>query len=91
LAASQPGRGTQRQAHDVRTRDAQGLHQGGHVVGDDFRRVGRIRLLRLASPAGIERDAAELLGVVGDLEGVAGVVGGEVGNQDERLALPWTS
>ena len=33
----------------------------------------------------VDRHAREVLGVLGRLEGVAGVVGGEVGNEDERL------
>jgi hypothetical protein len=46
----------------------------------------RSRLVGLARAAWVDRNAGEILGVIGDLEGVAGIVGGEIGNEDERLA-----
>ena len=62
------------------------LHEAGDVVGEQFGRIGPVRLVGLARAARIERDAGEMLGVVGDLERVAGVVGGEIGDEDQRLA-----
>jgi len=40
----------------------------------------------LARSARIYRDAGELLGVVRDLKGIAGVIGSKIGDEDKRLA-----
>ena len=66
--------------------DPDRFHECGDVVGEQFGRIGPGRLVGLARPARIKRNAGEMLGVVGDLEGVAGVVGGEIGDEDKRLA-----
>jgi hypothetical protein len=64
------------------------LHEGGDVVGEQFHRIGALRLIRLASTAWIDGDAGKVLGVIGDLEGVAGMVGGKIGNENKRLSRP---
>ena len=61
------------------------LHEDGDVVGEQFHRVDAVRLVGLARTARIDGDASEMLGIIGDLEGVAGIVGGEIGNEDKRL------
>jgi hypothetical protein len=83
--------GTERHARDVRSLDPDGAEESGDLVG---MAVGGIRPGRFVACAGagkVDRDAAEVLGVGGELERVAGVVGGRVRDQQQRLALPCTS
>jgi hypothetical protein len=61
------------------------LHERGHVVGQQFGGVGAIWFAGLAGAAQVDRDAGVVLGVVGHLEGVAGLVDGQVGDQHQRL------
>ena len=70
----------------MRALDADRLHERGHVVGEQLHRIGAVRLVGLTRSARVERDAGEVLGIVRDLKGVAGVVGGKIGNENERLA-----
>ena len=70
----------------MRFLDADRSHEGGDVVGEQFGRIGSVWLVGLAGAARIKRNAGEMLGVVGDLEGVTGVVGGEVRDEHKRLA-----
>src|SRR4029077_6728805 len=56
------------------------------VVGEEPRRIGTGRLVTLAGAARVERDASEMLGVVPHLEGIPGVVGCQIRNQQQRLA-----
>ena len=72
----------------MRALDADRLHEGGHVVGEQLHRIGALWFVGLARSARVERDAGELLGVIGDLKGVAGMVGGKIGDEHERLACP---
>ena len=82
----QANRATQRQAAHMRCLDADRAHEGGDVVGEQFGRIFSVRLVGLARSAGIKRNAGEVLGIFGDLEGVTGIVGGKIGNEDKRLA-----
>jgi hypothetical protein len=80
------GRGTaQRHAEHVAPVDAQFGHEGGDVVGVLLGRVGALGLVALPRPPQVDRDAGVVLGELGELEGVAGVVGGEIGKEDQRL------
>ena len=79
----QAGRSAKRQAADMRPINADRLHEGGDVVGEQFHRIGARRLVGFAGAARIDRDAGEVLGVVGDLEGVAGIVGGQIRDEHE--------
>src|SRR6185437_5987339 len=72
----------------MRFLDADRSHETSDVVGEQFGRPGPGRLVGQARSARIERNAGEMLFVVGDLEGVAGVVCGEIGDEDQRLARP---
>jgi hypothetical protein len=65
---------------------AQGLHEGGHIVGKGLRRVDAFRLIALAGTSQVAGDTGEVLEVLGNLEGIAGVISGQVGNQDQRLS-----
>src|ERR1700751_2716013 len=72
----------------MRALHANRLHEGGDVVGKQFHRIGALRLIGLASAARIEGDASEVLGIIPDLKGIAGMVGGKIGNENERLSRP---
>jgi hypothetical protein len=72
----------------MRALDADRLHEAGDIVGEQFGRIGPGRLVGLARAARIERDAGEMLCVVGDLERVAGVVGGKIRDQHQRPPDP---
>jgi hypothetical protein len=61
-------------------------HEGGDVVGEQFGRIRSVGLVGLAGAARIKRNASEMLGIVGDLEGVAGVVSGKVRDEHKRLS-----
>jgi hypothetical protein len=66
--------------------DADRLHEGGDVVREQFHRIGAGRLVGLAGAARVDRNAGEMFGIVGDLKGVAGVVGREIRDEHERFA-----
>src|SRR6266849_2221843 len=61
-------------------------HESGDVIGEKLSGIGTIRCVTFASPSEVERDAGKVLGVLCHLEGVTGVIGGQVGNENERLA-----
>jgi hypothetical protein len=66
--------------------DPERLQEGRDIVGHELRRVITGGLVALSRAARIDRDAREVLGVLGDLEGVAGVVRGEVRDEQQGLA-----
>src|ERR1700722_11243669 len=72
----------------MRFLDADRAHESGDVVGEQFGRISSVWLVGLAGSARIQRNAGEMLGVVGDLEGVTGIVGGKVRDEHKRLARP---
>ena len=55
----------------MRLLDADRLHERGDIVGEQFHRISASRLVGLACSPRVERDASEMLGIVGDLEGFA--------------------
>src|SRR6516225_9749164 len=69
----------------MRPLHADRLHEGGNVIGEQFRRIGGLRLVALAGAARIHGNTGKALGVIGDLEGIAGIVGGQIGDEKERL------
>jgi hypothetical protein len=66
---------------------ADGLHERGHVVGEQLGGVGALRLAAQPCPAQVNGEAGEVLGVVRDLERITGLVGREIRDEDQRLAL----
>ena len=83
----QADRPAERDAGHVRPLDADRGHECGHLVGVGVGRVRAGRLVALARARQVDRDAAEVLGVGGQLERVAGVIGAQVGDEQERLAV----
>src|SRR5213079_1228236 len=75
----------QGEPEDMRLLYSDLLHERGNVVREHLRRVNAGRLIRLPGPTQINRDAAEVLRVVGDLERVAGIVGSQVGDKHQRF------
>jgi hypothetical protein len=70
------------------TLNANRLHEGGDVVGEQFHRIGPLRLIGLTSAARIDGDAGKALGVIANLEGVAGMIGSKIGDENKRLTGP---
>jgi hypothetical protein len=62
--------GPERDAGDVRALDTDRAQEGGDLIGVDLGRVGPCRLVALAGPGKVDRDAAEVLDVRRQLEGV---------------------
>jgi hypothetical protein len=71
----------------VRAGDADGLHELRDVGGEQLGRVDAVRLPRQARAAEVDGVAGELPGVVSHLERVAGLVGRETRDEDERFAF----
>src|SRR5688572_6919651 len=67
-------------------RDARSLHEGGHIVGEKLRGIGALGFVAGTRPTKVERDTGELLRVLRHLKRVTGVIGSEVGNENERLS-----
>jgi hypothetical protein len=90
IFASEPetDRAAERDAAHMRLLDPDRLHEAGDIVGEEFGRIGPLRLIALARAPRIERDAGEMLGVVGDLKRVTGVVGGEIGDEHQGSPAP---
>src|SRR5215469_4526181 len=70
----------------MRPIDANRLHERRDVLSEQLRRVGAGRLIRLARTAWINRYAGEMLGILRDLKGVAGIVRRQIRNEDEWLS-----
>jgi hypothetical protein len=80
--------GAERDTRDVGLFDSDGVEEGGGLVGIALGRVRPGRLVALARARKVERDAAEVLGIRGQLKRVAGVIGGQIRDQQQRLAVP---
>ena len=78
---------TERDARDVGMLDPDGAEECGDLVGVALGRVGAGWLVAVARARKIDGDAAEMLGVGRQLERKAGVVGGKVRDQQERIAV----
>ncbi len=70
----------------MRLRDAERLHEGSNIVGEKLRGIDAFRFVGFASPSEVERDAGKVLGVFRHLKSVTGMIGGQVGNENEWLA-----
>jgi hypothetical protein len=64
----------------------QGLHKGGHIIRKELGRIDTRGFIGFARSACIDGDAGEVFGVLGDLKGITGVIGGQVGDKNERLS-----
>jgi hypothetical protein len=82
-----PGRRAERQSEYVRAADPGRLHEPGDVVGEKLRGVDAVRLGGQAGAAQVHAVAGEMLGVLGNLERIAGLVGSKVWNEHKRLAV----
>src|SRR5947209_20262816 len=78
-------RSSERQPENMSFRNIQRLHEGGDIVGEVLGGVGALGTVRLAGSAEVERDAGEVLGVIGDLKGIASMVRGQVRNENQWL------
>src|SRR5713101_3658034 len=67
----------------------QGLQESRNIVREKLRGVGALGVVCFTRPSQVDGDAGKVLGVLCHLKSVAGVIGGQVGNQDEGLARPF--
>jgi len=70
----------------MRLSDSQGPHKSGNVVGEKLGGIGALSFVRFPCPPQVERNARKVLGIFCDLEGITGVIGGQVRNENKRLA-----
>ena len=80
--------GAKRDACDMCLLNPDRSEEAGDLVGVDFGRVRPGGLVTLPGPRKVESDAAEVLCVGRQLERITSVIGGEVRNQQQRLAIP---
>src|SRR5206468_3047140 len=78
--------GAQGQTGNMSPWNAQGPHESGDVVRECLCRISSLGGLAFTGSAKIERNASEVLAIFGNLESVTGVIGGQVRNQNERVA-----
>src|SRR5207248_5662098 len=69
----------------MRFLNAHRLHESGNVVGEMLRHISTVCFVRFTGAPEVERDAGEVFGILGNLEGVAGVICSKVGNENQRL------
>ena len=63
-----------------------GIHESGNIVSKNLGGIDAFGLVRFTCPSKIERNAGKvLLGVLRHLEGIAGMIGGQVWNENEWL------
>jgi len=80
--------GAERDAGDVGPLNPYRAEEAGHLVRVALGRVRPRRLVAFARARKVDRDTAEVLGVGRELERIAGVVGAQVRDQQQRVALP---
>lgn len=71
----------------MRFADPQSLHKRGNVIGKILGSVGAIEFVRFSRSPKIQGDAGKVFGVLGYLEGVTSVIGGQVGNEQQGLSV----
>jgi len=69
----------------MRLLDSRDLHESGNIVREKFGGIDALWFVGFTCPSEVERDAGKVLGVLCHLEGVTGVIGGQVGNENEGL------
>ena len=65
--------------------DIRGLQEGGNIVRGQFCRICGLNFIRFARAANLERETRKVLGILGQLEGTAGMIGGQEWNENERF------
>src|SRR5215470_15985440 len=70
----------------MRLRDANAAHESGDIIGEKLGRVGAFGFVAFTRAPQIQRNAGEVAGILSNLKGVTGMIGGKEGNQDERVA-----
>src|SRR6266851_3879729 len=65
--------------------DPCGLHERGNIVREKLGGIDAFGLVGFTCPSEVERDACKVLSVLCHLEGVTGVIGGQVRNENEGL------
>src|SRR4029077_20159076 len=69
----------------MRSWDPECLHKSRYIVGENLRRIGTFRFVAFARPSKIKGDTGEVFGIFGYLECITGVIGGQVGDENEGL------
>src|ERR1041384_5455305 len=77
---------TKREPCDMRLLDSRSLHEGGHIVSESLGGIVGFRFVGFTGSPQVEREAGEVLGILGHLEGVTGVIGGKIRNENKRFS-----
>src|SRR5271167_3416693 len=70
----------------MRLPDPRGLHEGGNIISEKLGGIVAFGFVRFTCPSEVERDAGKALGVLCHLEGVTGVIGGQIWYENEGLS-----
>src|SRR5436189_208730 len=68
---------------NMRLLDSDGLHECGDIVREEFSGIGASWFVGFTGPSEVKRKASKVLSVLSYLEGITGVVGGQIGNEDQ--------
>src|SRR6266566_2722843 len=61
-------------------------HECSNIVGENLCRIFTFRLITFPSPSEVQRYAGEMLGIFRHLKSVTGVIGGQEGDENQRIA-----
>src|SRR5216683_6900163 len=70
----------------MRLMDPRGMHESGNIVPQKLGGIDALGFVRFTCPSQVEREAGKVLGVLCHLEGVTGVIGGQIRKENERLS-----
>src|SRR6266849_4491553 len=70
----------------MRLMDPRGLHESGNIVPQKLGGIDAFGFVRFTCPSEVERDAGKVLGILCYLEGITGVIGGQIRNENQRLS-----
>jgi len=63
------------------------LHKRCDIIREKLAGIDAFGFVAFTRPAEVDGDAGKMLGVLGYLEGITGVIGGQIGNEDQRFSI----